>query len=40
VVAGYSLPRFAHENTRAKFGGLFGKVWDGLKSGFRAIFSR
>ena len=40
VVAGYSLPRFAHENTRSKFGGFFGKVLEGLKSGFRAIFSR
>lgn len=36
VVAGYALPRAAHENTRTKFGAFFS----GLLNGLRRIFSR
>jgi hypothetical protein len=35
VVAGYALPRAAHENTRSKFEGFFSGLWNGLKSIFR-----
>lgn len=40
VVAGYALPRAAHENTRHKFGRFFSAAGAWLKSAFRAIFSR
>jgi hypothetical protein len=35
VVAGYALPRAAHENTRSKLEGFFSGLWNGLKSIFR-----
>lgn len=34
VLASYGAQRIAHENTRSKF----GKAWDFVKSGFKAIF--
>lgn len=34
VIAGYAVPRAAHENTRSKLGGFFKGVLNGLKSLF------
>ena len=36
VVASYAMPRFAHENTRAKMGGFFS----GLRNVVKSIFKR
>lgn len=36
VTCGYAGPRFAHENTRSKFGAFFGSAWNAFKS----LFSR
>lgn len=36
VTCGYAGPRFAHENTRSKFGAFFGGVWNAIKG----VFSR
>lgn len=36
VTCGYAGPRFAHENTRSKFGAFFGGAWNAIKG----VFSR
>lgn len=35
ATSGYAFPRFAHQNTRDKFGAFFGKAWAGFKSLFK-----
>lgn len=37
VVAGYALPRTAHQNTRDKLGAFFGGLWSSLKTGVKAL---
>ena len=38
VVAGYALPRTAHQNTREKLGAFFGGMWSALKTGLGRVF--
>lgn len=38
TVGGYSFARFHHENTRSKFGAIFGGLWRGVKTAYKRFF--